>query len=336
MASLPLIDVAPLVAGEDDLAVAEALDRACREVGFLYVVGHGVDPALQARLEHAAERFFALGEPAKAAVSMARGGRAWRGWFPLRGELTSGRPDDKEGIYFGAELSPDDPRVVAGVPMHGANLVPDEVPELGPAVVDWVAALTTLGQHLLRGLALALGLPGSWFARHLTADPLVLFRIFRYPPAPPAPPAAPAAGEGPGWGVAEHTDYGLLTILLQDAAGGLEVRAPSGWVEAPPVEGSFVVNLGDMLERLTGGRYRSTAHRVRNVGDRDRLSYPFFLDPGWDVEVQPLPLDVTGPAGPPPTRWDGADLGAVAGTYGDYLLGKVARAFPQLGDAHLD
>jgi isopenicillin N synthase-like dioxygenase len=316
MDPLPVVDVARLVRGDDDVEAARRLDAASRELGFFYVVGHGVDPALEARLETAARSLFALPEEAKERIAMRHGGRAWRGWFPLHGELTSGEPDEKEGIYFGAELPPGDPR-----PMHGPNLFPTDVPELRTAVLDWLDAMTALGQAILRGLALGLGLPPAWFSDHITADPLVLFRIFRYPPA------------APGWGVAEHTDYGLLTILKQDASGGLEVRSGAAWVAAPPIEGSFVCNLGDMLERLTGGRYRSTPHRVRNLGTTDRLSFPFFLDPGWDTEVVPLPLDVTGPAGPAPERWDGADVVAgETGTYGDYLTTKVGRVFPDISD----
>ena len=119
------------------------------------------------------------------------------------------------------------------------------------------------------------------------------------------------------------------------SSGGLEVRTGTDWVAAPPIPGSYVCNLGDMLERLTAGRYRSTPHRVRNHGQEDRLSFPFFLDPGWDAEVVPLPLDVTGPAGPPPDRWDDADVMEVSGTYGDYLLAKVAKVFPALRDSVL-
>ena len=323
-ADLPVIDIGPLVAGRDERDVARRLDAACRETGFFAVVGHGVDPALRDRLDGAARRFFALDEASKAEIAMPRGGRAWRGWFPLGGELTSGQPDHKEGIYFGAELGADDPRVQAGLPLHGPNLFPRAVPELRDAVLDHLAAMTALGHAILRGLALGLGLPASWFAEHLTADPLVLFRIFRYP-------AAPDGTAGRAWGVAEHTDYGLLTILQQDGTGGLEVRTPGGWLDVPPDPGAFVCNLGDMLERLTAGRYRSTPHRVRNLGSGDRLSFPFFLDPGWDAEVVPLPLDVTGPAGPPPARWDGADVvTGPGGTYGEYLLSKVSRVFPAL------
>jgi isopenicillin N synthase-like dioxygenase len=324
MDELPVVDVGPLVRGEDDAGVAAQIDTACREVGFFYATGHGVDPALEAALERAAHALFALPEATKDRIAMRHGGRAWRGWFPLHGELTSGRPDEKEGCYFGTELPPDDPRVQRALPLHGANLFPAEVPELRAAVLAWLDAMAALGQAILRGMALGLGLPASWFAEHLTADPLVLFRIFRYPPG------------APGWGVAEHTDYGLLTILKQDASGGLEVRSGETWIAAPPVPGAYVCNLGDMLERLTGGRYRSTPHRVRNLGPTDRLSFPFFLDPGWDTEVVPLPLDVTGPAGPPPARWDGADLAEITGPYGDYLLEKVGKVFPDLGANVLD
>jgi isopenicillin N synthase-like dioxygenase len=323
---LPIVDVSALVAGVDDRAVARELDEACREVGFFYAVGHGIDPAGPQRLDRAARALFALDDAAKERIAMRHGGRAWRGWFPLGGELTSGRPDGKEGCYFGAELGPDHPMVRRGLPLHGPNLFPAEVPELRDAVLDHLAAAERLGQAILRGLALGLGLPARWFAEHLTADPLVLFRIFRYPPAPV---------DADGWGVAEHTDYGLLTLLLQDPAGGLEVRTAGGWTPAPPLPGAFVCNLGDMLERLTAGRYRSTPHRVRNTSGSDRLSFPCFLDPGWDAEVVPLPLDVTGPAGPPPERWDQTDVMGLSGTYGDYLMEKVGRVFPGLAEEHL-
>jgi isopenicillin N synthase-like dioxygenase len=318
---LPVIDVGPLVAGEDDEAVGDALDAASRELGFFYVVGHGVDEADLQHLEALGHQLFALPDSAKAECAMARGGAAWRGWFPLGGELTSGRADDKEGWYFGAERGLDDPRVRAGTPLHGANLFPAELPELRDVVLAHLDAMTALGHALVRGLALGLGLEPSWFHDHLTADPLILFRIFRYPPAP--------RGAG-GWGVAEHTDYGLLTMLRQDRQGGLQVHGPGGWLDAPPVAGSFVCNLGDMLERLTGGRYRSTPHRVRNTGSEDRLSFPFFFDPGWDAEVVPVPEVAGRQVSEHRQRWDGADLEAVSGTYGGYLTAKVGRVFPAL------
>jgi isopenicillin N synthase-like dioxygenase/predicted N-acetyltransferase YhbS len=322
--SLPIIDIEPFLRGEDDRAVASAVDRACRDTGFFYVVGHGVDAGLQARLDDLAREFFALPDGEKADIAMSRGGRAWRGWFPVGGELTSGQPDQKEGVYFGLELARDDPRVVAHTPLHGPNLFPERPAGLGATVLEYMAAVTAVGHAVLRAMAVGLGLEADWFARNLTADPLVLFRIFHYPPL----------GEHRReWSVGEHTDYGLITILRQDDTGGLEVKGPHGWIDAAPVPGAFVVNLGDMLERMTGGRYRSTPHRVRNATDLDRISFPLFLDPGWDVDVRPVPSVATATrVDDGNERWDGANVHEWSGTYGDYVTQKVGRVFPQLRD----
>jgi isopenicillin N synthase-like dioxygenase len=321
--SLPVIDVAPLTgdftAAERGL-VAERIQAACRQSGFFYVTGHGVPDRLLAALAEASAEFFALPEARKLEIAMARGGRAWRGYFPVGGELTSGRPDQKEGLYFGRELPPHDPRVAAGLPLHGANLFPVQVPRLKPLVLEYLDAATRAGQAVLSGIALSLGLEAGYFADGYTADPTILFRIFHYPAVPPGDDR---------WGVGEHTDYGLLTLLAQDDNGGLQVATPGGWIDAPPLPGTLVCNIGDMLDRLTGGWYRSTPHRVRNTSGRGRLSFPFFLDPGFGDEVPPLPgRAAVGDGGRP--RWDGQDLRAFTGTYGDYLLGKVAKVFPQL------
>jgi isopenicillin N synthase-like dioxygenase len=322
-AALPVIDVAPLIGAGSAAAcsaVAGQIQAACRQHGFFYVTGHQVPAELADQLGAASKKFFGLPAADKLEISMERGGRAWRGFFPVGAELTSGQPDLKEGLYFGAELSPEDPRVLAGVPLHGRNLFPRQVPELRPLVLSYLDALTSLGQAVLRGVALSLGLEAGYFAAGCTADPTILFRIFHYPPAPLAPDS---------WGVGEHTDYGLLTLLAQDDNGGLQVRAPQGWIDAPPIAGTFVCNIGDMLDRLTGGWYRSTPHRVRNVSGRGRISFPFFLDPGFTAEVPALPgqaaADDDGRS-----RWDGQDLQAFTGSYGDYLLSKVSRVFPQL------
>ena len=332
MDQLPVIDIRALVgrAGDREVTEAEAeaaaaIDRACRDLGFFLVSGHGVDPALLDALDAAARVFFARPEEDKEAIAMARGGRAWRGWFPEGGELTAGRPDRKEGLYFGAELPPDDPRVLAGTPLHGPNLFPEAPASLGPAVLAWIGAMTAVGHTLVRGIAIGLGLPPDWFDAHLTADPTVLFRIFRYPPHPES---------DEGWGVAEHTDYGLLTVLAHDGTPGLQVRSPSGgWLDVPAVDGTFVVNLGDMLERMTGGRYLSTPHRVRHGGgSRDRLSFPFFFDPGWDAEILPIPDAARSGPVREVERWDEASVHTWSGTYGVYLTAKVAQVFPALTD----
>src|SRR6516164_2052978 len=180
---IPFIEVSELVAGGPSRrTVAERLGEACRESGFLYVVGHGVDAALQDRLRKLSQQFFAQDLEAKLAVRMALGGRAWRGYFRVGDELTSGKPDQKEGLYFGSELAADDPRVLAGTPLHGPNLFPTEPAGLRETVLEYMAVLTGLGHRLMGGLALSLGLEESYFADHGTREPLTLFRIFNYPP----------------------------------------------------------------------------------------------------------------------------------------------------------
>lgn len=307
------------IADRDDLA--RSIAAACSDSGFFYIIGHGLAPALLRRLEAASRRFFASPLADRQSIAMARGGPAWRGYFPLGGELTSGRPDLKEGLYFGTELTGDHPRVRAGTPLHGPNLWPAHVPELRPAVLEIMAALSDIAQRLLTGIARSLDLADDYFYTHYTAEPTVLFRIFHYP----------AATDDQGWGVGEHTDYGLLTLLAQDDTGGLEVKTPRGWIAAPPLEGALVCNIGDMLDRLTGGRYRSTPHRVRSSRERDRLAFPFFFDPDFAAEVRALPEHAVDLADDRDQRWDRASVHAFRGTYGEYLLAKVARVFPDLG-----
>ena len=325
--NVPVIDVAPLltstVSDNDVYAVAKAIDAACRELGFFVISGHGIDPQLRRDLDEAAREFFALPEDTKAAIAMSRAGLAWRGWFPVGGELTSGVPDRKEGIYFGQEHSPDHPGVRDGRPLHGANLFPEHPQRMRRLVLDYLDAMASLGQLVLEAVALGLDLPRDWFRTHLTADPVVLFRIFHYPPSEPT---------ADDWGVGEHTDYGLLTLLGQDGNAGLQVRTSDGWVDVPPDAGTFVCNIGDMLERLTGGSYLSTPHRVRNDSGAERLSYPFFLDPSWDAVVDRLPIVERPPDDDEAAaqRWDHASVHGFSGAYGDYLRQKVSKVFPEL------
>jgi len=326
---LPVIDMAALFEPGDAAGRARAADdirAACEAHGFFYLVEHGVTPEILANLDAESRRFFARPPAEKMAISMERGGRAWRGYFPVGGELTSGRPDLKEGLYLGTELPAAHPR--AALPMHGPNLWPEGQPGLRAAVTAYMDATTRAAAHLMEGISLSLGLPADWFARHYTARPTVLFRIFHYPATGPA-----GTDWTQSWGVGEHTDYGLLTLLAQDEHGGLQVKTPGGWIEAPPVPGALVCNIGDMLERLTGGRFKSTPHRVLNRSGHDRLSFPLFFDPDFTARLQPLPVDRTTIAADRAERWDGASVHEFEGTYGDYLLGKVAKVFPQLVEA---
>jgi isopenicillin N synthase-like dioxygenase len=323
----PVIDVSALVhsasSPEARLAAARDIDAAARSWGFFYVCKHGVADSLVQEVERLARQFFALPEADKLRIPMSAGGTAWRGYFPAGGELTSGRPDWKEGLYLGSELGAGHPRVRAGVILHGPNLWP-EIPGFRETVLAYIDALEALGHALMRGCALALGLPEPYFDDHGTRDPLLLLRFFNYPTRP-APEGVPAA-----WGVGEHTDYGLLTMLWQDEVGGLQVKTDDGWADAPPIPGTFICNVGDMLDRMTGGRWRSVPHRVRiNTSGRDRLSIPLFFDPDFDTVIAPVPGAVAG-QDDSGRRWDGANLQAFEGTYGDYVTAKVGRVFPEL------
>ena len=322
MSSLPVIDLRLAGRGAQARSVlARQLDLACSEFGFFYLLGHGVDERLTERLLRLSREFFARDAAEKQRIHMSHGGRAWRGYFPVGGELTSGQPDLKEGLYFGTELAASDPRVRAGTPMHGPNLFPD-VPQFRETVLDYMHALEASGQRVLSLLAEGLHLDADYFQRRYTGDPTVLFRIFRYPPDD----AARA-----GWGVGAHTDYGLLTLLQQDSVGGLQVLNRDRWLDVPPLGDSLVCNVGDMLEKLTRGRYLSALHRAKNLALRERLSMVLFLDPAFDARLETLP-EVVPDSGQPHTnvRWDRIDPHALQGTYGEYLLSKVSKVFPEL------
>jgi isopenicillin N synthase-like dioxygenase len=298
---LPIIDLSPLEGGghwRDH--VAAQVDWAASELGFFYITGHGVDQAVIDMMLQQSRSFFRMREESKSRIHVARGGRALRGYFPVGGESTAGRPDLREGLYFGEELPDDDERVRAGVPLHGRNQFPD-LPDFREATFEYMQALTGLGHRLMSCIGRGLRLGDTYFVDRYTGRPTTLFRVFNYPPAADA-----GAGK---WGVDEHTDYGLITLVYQDEVGGLQVKHGSSWIDVPPVPGSFIVTVGDILENLTQGRYPSAVHRVINHPQRSRISMPFFFDPRFDAQ---LPAQ---------------------GTYGDYLLDRFARMYTEVGPA---
>jgi len=315
--AIPLIDFSNFI--QNKFAIAKQVNEACLQHGFFYVAGHGVSPFLQNRLSLVSENFFALPEKEKMQIAMHKAGKAWRGYFPLNSELTSGKPDLKEGIYFGTELDHDDTRVQQGIPLHGANLFPVNPTGFKQAVLEYMDAVTNVGHLVMKAISLSLQLEEDYFFKKYNQDPLILFRIFHYPPQK----------SQMQWGVGEHTDYGLLTILKQDDTGGLQVKTTTGWMEAPPIENTFVCNIGDMLERLTGGLYRSTPHRVMNTSGKDRYSFPLFFDPGFDTRIEPIE-SVTHIHETKNRRWDKSSVHEFSGTYGEYLINKIGKVFPGL------
>jgi isopenicillin N synthase-like dioxygenase len=283
--SIPVIDVAPLLGTPHTLdRMARAIDDACSNVGFFYICNHGVDPACVERAFAEARRFFALPYAEKMKIHYKKDGRISRvrGFVPL-GELKAerhGTPDLQEGFDFSLELPADDPDYLAGNPMYGPNRWPEGLPAFRTAVYGHFEAMVALGTRLFRAFALALGLPADFFADKITR-PLAQGRVIYYPPAPP---------EEGRWGIGAHCDYECFTILAQDEVGGLQVRNAAGeWIEAPPIPGAYIVNLGDMMARWTNDRYRSTPHRVLNRSGRARYSLVLFYGANHDTVIECLP-----------------------------------------------
>jgi isopenicillin N synthase-like dioxygenase len=282
--ALPVVDVRDLEA-EDPAArqaVADALGRAAREVGFLYVTGHGLDSRLTADLKAAAERFFAQPLARKMAFYIGRSTNH-SGYVPEGEEVfVEGKIDRKEAYDTGLDCPGGDGRA----PMLGANLWPDD-PEFKAAVGAYYAAVAGLARRLFGGFALALGLPQDHFEAHLTAPPSQL-RMIHYP--------FDVEASADQQGIGAHTDYEFFT-LLQGTAPGLEVLNGAGqWIDAPPIPGAFVVNIGDMLEAWTNGIFTATSHRVRKVAE-ERYSFPFFATCDYWTVVEPHPAFVS-PARP--------------------------------------
>ena len=287
--ALPIIDVRGLFSPDpaDRQAVADALGRAAREVGFFYISGHGIAATRIAALREAAKAVFAQDFDAKMRHHIALG-RGHKGYVPEGSEwYGSGRPDLKEAWDIGFECADDHPFVLAGQPLIGGNKWPD-LPGFRDAVDAYYADVFALGRTLFRGFALALGQDEHAFDDLVTCPPSKL-RLIHYP-------VDPSAEDAPGIGA--HTDYECFTLLLADQPG-LEVLNGEGrWIDAPPVsvdgEELFVINVGDMLEVMTAGQFVATTHRVRKV-QAERYSFPLFFACDYATKIRPLAaFDPTG------------------------------------------
>tara|TARA_R110001606_G_scaffold27928_4_gene89059 strand:+ start:2229 stop:3143 length:915 start_codon:yes stop_codon:yes gene_type:complete len=271
-------------AAQDKVAVGLALREACEHTGFFYVSGHGIDPALIQRVFAQSQQFFAQPMDAKLETDKAQS-KANRGYEKLGGQtLEPGMPPDlKEGFYIGEELAADHPNVRAGRFNQGPNQWPAQLPDFKPAMQDYYTAMLALSERIMAGLALSLELPEDFFADFCT-DPMCTLRLLHYPPQP----EQPLPGEK---GCGAHTDFGGITILLLDDKPGLQVwnARDESWIDAPPIPGAFVVNLGDMIARWTNDLYRSTLHRVINTSGAERYSVPFFYSGASAHEVRCLP-----------------------------------------------
>lgn len=303
---IPIIDIAALRDGSDPTAVAEALHRASREVGFIYVANHGIPETLIQSARAAALDFFRLPEDRKSEVLVNDKHRGYLGQGGATMQIGA-KADLKESFIFGYEdgdgVTPEDH------PLRGANRWPSFMPTFKGAALAYFQAAHEVAHHLMRGFAIGLDKEADFFLKS-TAMPMSRASFVYYPPQD--------AALGPDqFGVGPHTDFGVLTVLCQDDVGGLQVQDAGGdWVNAPPIPGTLVVNVGDLLARWTNDAYRSTPHRVVNSSGKERLSLVLAYDPEPETMIDPRALfgaDVETPHEPI--------------TCGDYLVWRFAKSF---------
>ncbi len=270
-AEIPVIDISELMKTGDTAQAAAAIHEAATRVGFFYLSGHGIAPGLMENAFAVARDFFDQPEDIKAGAAVDTNQRGWMatGMATMQGAATH---DLKEVFFWGA---PDHPP---------ANRWPDGFPRLQTELMPYYRAVCGIGDAVLRAIATGFDLPAGTFAsayeRSMARGQLVFY-----------PPSTAGDEAEHRFGVAPHTDFGVLTFLLQDNNGGLQVRTRSGeWVEAPPIPGTLVCNIGDLLQRWTNDRFVSTVHRVINRSGNKRHSIPVFYDPSPDAVVDPRAL----------------------------------------------
>ncbi|WP_458315448.1 isopenicillin N synthase family dioxygenase [Mycolicibacterium brisbanense] len=323
--SVPVIDISGLYSPEraEQDRVAAEIGRAAAEVGFFYISGTGIDESLFDDMLATVKEFFALpvDEKMRNYIGFSR---CHRGYVPVGEEGFEGTvPDLKEAFDTALDLPADDPDYLSGNPMLGPNAWP-EVPGFVAAVTAYYQALLAVGQRLLRAFAVALGEDPEVFSRHATKTPSQL-RLIHYPYNP---------GAVDSIGIGAHTDYECFT-LLKPTAPGLEVLNGAGeWIDVPPVDGAYVVNIGDMLELWTNGAFVATSHRVRKVAE-ERYSFPLFFNVDYDTEVKPLPRFITTETAQRPALRAGEHLFAQTAQTFAYLRRRIENGDLALPDGSL-
>ena len=282
MVTVPSVTTLPEVdLRHPDGQLRTQLRVVAHEVGFFYLTGHRVPESLIGRVLAAARQLFALPQADKDAVAMVRSPH-FRGYTRLGGELTRGEVDWREQIDIGPEREPvggpDQPDYLW---LQGPNQWPAGLPELPGLVAEWDAALGEVARTLLRHWAASLGSPAGIFDAAFAGAPATLIKIVHYP-----------ATTDSAQGVGAHRDSGVLTLLLAEPGSrGLQVRRRDGdWIDVPALDGSFIVNIGELLEFATGGYLRATEHRVNLRRSADRISVPYFFNPRLDAQIPTLSL----------------------------------------------
>lgn len=282
---IPLVDLGPWWSKDEQkrLDVAHRVNSVCRQVGFLYISNHGVEQDLIDRIFAMSERFFALSVEEKRQVDYRKTGKH-RGYIELMGESTDpqGKPDLKEAFDCGLVISAEHCADEYMLRRFGVNLWPENISGFRAALEEYLSAVHILAQSLFEIFALGFGLPERFFADRIDR-PMGQLRILHYPPQE-------LSGQQGVIGIGEHCDYECFTILAQGEHGGLQVKNHAGaWVAAPPVTGTFVVNIGEMLARWTNDEFLATPHRVINESGHERFSVPFFFATNYDCTIEPIP-----------------------------------------------
>jgi len=282
--TLPILDIGDLEAGgAKRTAILGRLREASREFGFFYLAGHGIAPEFMRDVEVLARRFFVLPDAEKRAIEMVNSPQ-FRGYTRLGRERTRGRPDWREQLDVGAERAviPIGPDVPSWARLQGPNQWPASLPALRPALLRWQAELTALLIRVLRAFALSLEQPEDAFEPLYREAPNQLVKIIRYPGR---------AFDADAQGVGAHKDSGIVTAVLQDEHGGLQVETDDGWLDVEPIAGTLVVNMGEALELASDGYLRATMHRVvPPPPGSERLSIAFFLGARLDATIPLLRL----------------------------------------------
>jgi len=294
--NIPVLDMGAFLAGEDGAleSLAAELRQACLDVGFYFIVNHGVDQDLvDCTFEQTAE-LHSLDEKVMEAYAIDRNniGYMASGTSMQRSSTVhkATRANLVASYFMKRERGPDDPGVVAGLPLRGLNKWPAELPHFRSTMLDYMAALEHLGKQMLPVYAHSLDLPADYFAPSFR-EPSITLRISSYPPQ--------KAFDGEEFGTGPHTDAGFMTMLAQAEVRGLDILSRDGvWMPAPVLPGGFLVNIGQMLTRWTNDIYPSTPHRVVNLAGQQRYSLPFFFDPDFEAVIECLPT-CQGPGNPP-------------------------------------
>ncbi len=287
-ADVPVLDLAPLLAGEDIDGLAREVRRACEGMAFFYIRNHGIPAEVIEEAFTASRRFFE--QPLDARMKIHKD-RFHRGYLPLGTTRYPGKAADlKDSFDLGVDLPLNHPDVVGGLPLHGPNQWP-ELEGFRAPVEAYFQAVRDCGLRLLTLFARSLKVSDDFFTRHYD-NPTILMRMLHYPPQS-------EALEEDSIGAFPHSDYGVMTLLAQDPSGGLELKKPDeSWVGAPFIPGTFVVNIGDLMARWTNDVYRSNQHQVVNRLATERYSIPFFFNPNHRALVECIP-SCTGPSRPP-------------------------------------